>query len=53
MLFKKVSASPVEKTAIEETTVDSDADRLVVHFKADDQSFQSLMDAPMFAAVTR
>ena len=53
MLFKKVSASPVEKTAIEDTTVDSDADRLVVHFKADDQSFQSLLDAPMFAAVTR
>ncbi len=53
LLFKKVSASPVEKSAIEETTVDSDAGRLVVHFKADDKSFQSLMDAPMFAAVTR
>ncbi len=53
LLFKKVSASPVEKSAIEDTTVDSDAGRLVVHFKADDKSFQSLLDAPMFAAVTR
>src|SRR5260370_9497659 len=53
LLFKKVSASPVEKNAIEATTVDSDAGRLVVHFKADDKSFQSLLDAPMFAAVTR
>jgi len=48
-----MSASPVEKTAIEDTTVDSDSGRLVLHFKADDKSFQSLLDAPMFAAVTR
>ena len=53
LLYKKMSASPVEKTAIEDTTVDSDSGRLVLHFKADDKSFQSLLDAPMFAAVTR
>jgi hypothetical protein len=52
ILFKKMSASDIEKTAIEDTTVDSDASRLVVHFKADDKSFQTLLDAPMFAAVT-
>ena len=52
MLFKKMSATDIEKTAIEDTTVDSDAGRLVVHFKADDKSFQTLLDAPMFAAVT-
>jgi hypothetical protein len=32
--------------------VDSDASRLVVHFKADDKSFQQLIDSPMFAVVT-
>lgn len=53
LLFKKLNASPVEKAAIEDTTVDSDSGRLVLHFKADDKSFQSLLDAPMFAAVTR
>jgi len=53
MLFKKMSASDIEKTAIEDTSVDSDASRLVVHFKADDKSFQTLLEAPMFAAVTR
>jgi hypothetical protein len=47
-----MNASAIEKTAIEDTTVDSDAGRLVVRFKADDKSFQSLLDAPMFAAVT-
>ncbi|HMF91358.1 MAG TPA: hypothetical protein VKL40_12000 [Candidatus Angelobacter sp.] len=52
ILLKKMDASPVEKVAIDGTTVDSDAGKLVVHFKADDKSFQSLLDAPMFAAVT-
>jgi hypothetical protein len=52
MMFKKADASPIEKAAIDGTNVDSDAGKLVVHFKADDKSFQSLLDAPMFAAVT-
>jgi hypothetical protein len=52
LLFKKMNASATEKTAIEDTSVDSDAGKLVVHFKADDKSFQSLMESPMFAAVT-
>lgn len=52
MLFKKMNASPTEKTAIEDTSVDSDNTRLIVHFKADDKSFQALLDSPMFTAVT-
>jgi hypothetical protein len=52
MLFKKMNASPTEKTAIEDTNVDSDNTRLIVHFKADDKSFQALLDSPMFTAVT-
>jgi hypothetical protein len=52
IMLKKMDASPIEKVAIDSTTVDSDAGKLVVHFKADDKSFQSLLDAPMFAAVT-
>jgi len=53
MMFKRGSASPSEKLAIDGTTVDSDAGRLVVHFKADDRSFQALLDSPMFITVTR
>src|SRR5579864_4135534 len=53
MMFRKSSASDLEKTAIDNTTVDSDAGRLIVHFKADDKSFQSLLRSPMFAAVVR
>ena len=52
MMFKKMNASPSEKTAIDDTNVDSDNTRLIVHFKADDNSFQSLLDSPMFASVT-
>ena len=52
LMFKKMNASPTEKTAIDDTSVDSDGGKLRVHFKADDKSFQSLLDSPMFAAVT-
>jgi len=52
ILFKKMSASATEKSALDGTTVDSDSTRLVVHFKADDANFQDLLQSPMFAAVT-
>ncbi|HEY6253169.1 MAG TPA: hypothetical protein VI685_24695 [Candidatus Angelobacter sp.] len=52
ILFKKMSATPTEKLALENTSVDSDNVRLIVHFKADDKSFQQLIESPMFAAVT-
>jgi len=53
MLYKKLSASPIEKTAIDAATVDADSANLQVHFKTDDQKFQSLMHSPLFAAVSR
>jgi len=53
MLYKKLNASPVEKTAIDSTTIDSDSANLQVHFKSDDQKFQALMHSPLFAAVSR
>jgi hypothetical protein len=53
MLYKKLSASPVEKTAIDATTIDSDSSNLMLHFKSDDQKFQALMHSPLFAAVSR
>jgi hypothetical protein len=53
LMFKKMNASPTEKLAMENTTVDSDSSKLVVHFKADDKSFQQLLESPMFVSVTR
>jgi hypothetical protein len=52
MLYKKLNATPIEKTAIDATTVDSDSSNVQLHFKSDDQKFQSLMHSPLFAAVS-
>jgi hypothetical protein len=52
MLYKKLNATPIEKTALDATTVDSDSANLQLHFKSDDQKFQSLMHSPLFAAVS-
>ena len=52
MLYKKVSATPAEKVAVENTSVDADGQNVQVRFKANDQQFQSLMHSDLFAAVT-
>lgn len=52
MLYKKMSATPAEKTALDATTVDFDSANLQLHFKTDDQKFQALMKSPLFAAVS-
>jgi hypothetical protein len=52
LLYKKMSATAPEKVAVENTTVDSDGSNVAVHFKANDQQFQSLMHSDLFAAVT-
>jgi hypothetical protein len=52
ILYKKMSASAIEKTAYDSATVDSDSANLQLHFKSDDQKFQSLMNTPLFAAVS-
>jgi len=52
ILYKKMSATPAEKVAVDNTTVDSDSSNLMLHFKANDQQFQSLMHSDLFAAVS-
>lgn len=52
ILYKKINASPTEKSAIDATKVDFDGPSLQVHFKTDDQKFQALMKSPLFAAVS-
>ena len=52
MLYKKMSSTPAEKIAVDNTAVDSDGPNVAVHFKANDQQFQSLMHSELFAAVT-
>lgn len=52
MLYKKMSATAAEKVAVDNTTVDSDGSNLMLHFKASDTQFQSLMHSELFAAVS-
>jgi len=52
LLYKKMSASAIEKVAMDQTTVDSDGNDVTFHFKSSDQQFQSLMHSQLFAAVS-
>jgi hypothetical protein len=53
VLYRKMTATPVEKSALESVTVNSDSSNLQMHFKADDKQFQSLMHSDLFAAVSK
>lgn len=53
MMYKRMTASSVEKSALEGVSVNSDSDRLQLHFKSDDKKFQSLLSTDLFAAVAR
>jgi hypothetical protein len=52
VLYRKMSATPSEKLALDSTTVDSTNDMLQMHFKTDDQRFQALLKSDLFAAVS-
>jgi len=43
----------VEKTALDNVSVDSDSHDLKVHFESDDQRFQALMKSDIFKMVSR
>lgn len=53
VIYKKMTASPVEKAALEDVSVNSDSSKLQMHFKTDDKQFQSLIHTSLFAAVSR
>lgn len=53
MLYKKLSATPIEKVALDSMSVNSDNSDLQLHFKTDDQQFQSLLHSSLFAAVSK
>ncbi len=53
MMFKKMNATGAEKLALDNVTVDNDNDHLLLHFKTDDDKFQSLLQSPLFASIAR
>jgi len=53
VLYRKMTATPIEKAALENVSVNSDSSDLQMHFKADDKQFQSLLHSDLFAAVSK
>jgi hypothetical protein len=53
VMYRKMNATPTEKLALENMTVDSSHDLLQMHFKTDDQRFTALLKSDLFAAVSK
>jgi hypothetical protein len=53
VLYRRMSGTPSEKMALENTTVTSSNDLVQMRFQTDDQRFQSLLHSDLFAAVSK
>jgi len=53
VMFRKQGATGPEKVALDSVTVDNDSAKLQLHFKTDDQKFQSLLQSDLFASVSK
>ena len=50
-ILKKTSGSPLEKTAMDDTTIDSSAGTLTVEYSSSDSEFAGLLNSPLFQQV--
>jgi hypothetical protein len=50
-IMKKTSGSPLEKTAMDDTTIDSEAGTLTVEYSSSDSEFAGLLNSPLFQQV--
>ena len=53
MLVRKSGGSPIEKSALEDTTIDSSAGTLSVAYSSSDNQFDSLLSSPLFQQVVK
>jgi hypothetical protein len=53
VLFRKMSAQGVEKSALDSVTVSSDSANLKMNFRSDEKKFQSLVQSDLFASVIK
>jgi hypothetical protein len=53
VMFRKMNAQGVEKTALDSVNVDSDSANLKLNFKSDEKKFQSLVQSDLFASVIK
>lgn len=52
-ILKKTQGSPLEKTALDQTTIDSNAGTLTVSYSSSDSQFASLLKSSLFQSVVR
>jgi hypothetical protein len=52
-LMKKSSGSPIEKSAMDETTIESNSGTLTVDYSSSDSQFAGLLTSPLFQSVVK
>ncbi len=52
-IMRKNSGSPLEKTALDSTTIDSNSGTLTVDYSSSDSQFASLLSSPLFQSVVK
>jgi hypothetical protein len=53
VMYRKATANDSEKLALDSVSVKSESKDLLLHFKADDNKFQALLNSELFTAVSR
>jgi hypothetical protein len=53
MIMKKTSGSPLEKSALDETTIDSSSGTLTISYSSSDTQFANLLTSPLFQSVVK
>ena len=52
-IMKKTSGTPLEKSALDQTTIDSNSGTLTVSYSSSDSQFASLLTSPLFQSVVK
>jgi len=52
-ILRKNSGSPLEKSALDQTTIDSNAGTLTVSYSSSDSQFASLLTSPLFQSIVK
>ena len=52
-ILRQTSGSPLEKSALDQTTIDSGAGTLTVSYSSSDSQFASLLTSPLFQSVVK
>ena len=52
-MMKKTGGSPLEKSALDETTIDSSSGTLQISYSSSDSQFASLLSSPLFQSVVK